>query len=287
MKRSRLKNTFLKSKTEIDRLEYNRQRNLCVSLIRKEKKFFFQEIDLSDISENKKFWKTVKPFFTDKIQVKSKITLIEKHVNIDSEIEEDIVEKIISKDDEVAQVFNDFFIDIVPNLNIPTDTHFSEDFIKSLDPVENAIEKFNNHPSISMKKSKNIVSETFSFNNITYENILNKLNSLNIAKSSQLTDIQAKVLKNNPQFFANYLSKNINHCIDHSEFPSDLKQAEVVPVYKKNLKTLKIIIGLLEFYLISLKYMKGVCMSKLKIISKIYFQNINVGFGRDLMHNIV
>ena len=34
MKRSRLKNAFLKSKTEIDRLEYNRQRNLCVSLIR-------------------------------------------------------------------------------------------------------------------------------------------------------------------------------------------------------------------------------------------------------------
>ena len=239
MKRSRLRNTFLKSKKEADRIIYNKQRNFCVSLLRKEKKNFFCNIHVTDITDNKRFWKTVKPFFTDKIQVKSKITLIEKHVNIDSEIEEDIVQKIISKDDEVAQVFNDFFIDIVPNLNIPTNTHFSEDFIKSLDPVENALEKFKNHPSISMIKSKNIVSETFSFNNITYENILNKLNSLNIAKSSQLTDIPTKVLKNNPQFFANYLSKNINHCIDHSEFPSDLKQAEVVPVYKKKSKNSK------------------------------------------------
>ena len=89
-----------------------------------------------------------------------------------------------------------------------------------------------------MIKSKNIVSETFSFNNITYENILNKLNSLNIAKSSQLTDIPTKVLKNNHKCFANYLSKSINRCIDYSEFPSDLKQSELVPFYKKRLKAL-------------------------------------------------
>ena len=30
------------------------------------------------ITDNKTFWKTVKPLFTDKIQTESKITLIEK-----------------------------------------------------------------------------------------------------------------------------------------------------------------------------------------------------------------
>ena len=40
MKRSRLRNKFLKSKTDVDRRAYNKQRNLCVSLIRKEKNPF-------------------------------------------------------------------------------------------------------------------------------------------------------------------------------------------------------------------------------------------------------
>ena len=41
MKRSRLRNKFLNTKSDIDRKAYNRQRNLCVSLIRSKKKNFF------------------------------------------------------------------------------------------------------------------------------------------------------------------------------------------------------------------------------------------------------
>ena len=41
-------------------------------------KNFFSNINTSDITDNKIFWKTVKPYFTDKIKTKSKITLIEK-----------------------------------------------------------------------------------------------------------------------------------------------------------------------------------------------------------------
>ena len=78
MKRSRLRNKFLNTKSDIDRKAYNKQCNLCVSLIRREKKNFFNNINTCDITNNKIFWKTVKPLFTDKIQTKSKITLIEK-----------------------------------------------------------------------------------------------------------------------------------------------------------------------------------------------------------------
>ena len=78
MKRSRLSNKFLNTKSDIDRKAYNKQRNLCVILIRREKKNFFNNINTRDITDNKTFSKTVKPLFTDKIQAKSKITLIEK-----------------------------------------------------------------------------------------------------------------------------------------------------------------------------------------------------------------
>ena len=97
MKRSRLRNKFLNTKSDIDRKAYNKQRNLCVSLIRREKKNFFKNISTCDITDNKTFWKTVKPLFTDKIQTKSKITLIEKKV-VSGEGQERIVsEKVFQQ----------------------------------------------------------------------------------------------------------------------------------------------------------------------------------------------
>ena len=78
MKKSRLRNKYLNTKNDIDMKAYNKKYNLFVSLIRQEKKNFFNNISTRDITDNKTFWKTVKPLFTDKIQTKSKITLIEK-----------------------------------------------------------------------------------------------------------------------------------------------------------------------------------------------------------------
>ena len=78
MKKSRLRNKYLNTKNDIDVKAYNKKYNLFVSLIRQEKKNFFNNISTRDITDNKTFWKTVKPLFTDKIQTKSKITLIEK-----------------------------------------------------------------------------------------------------------------------------------------------------------------------------------------------------------------
>ena len=68
----------MNTKNDIDRKAYKTKYNLFVSLIRQEKKSFFNNISTRDITDNKTFWKTVKPLFTDKIQTKSKITLIEK-----------------------------------------------------------------------------------------------------------------------------------------------------------------------------------------------------------------
>ena len=104
-------------------------------MIRSEKKNFFSNINTSDITENKTFWKTVKPFFTDKIKIKSKITLkIFSH-----EGQEEIAsEKIITEDQAVTEVFNKFFINIVRNLKISTDRGYDNDFIATDDQVTNA-----------------------------------------------------------------------------------------------------------------------------------------------------
>ena len=115
---------------------YNAQRNLCVCVIRQAKKNFFSKLNTSDVTDKKTFWRTVKPFLTDKVKTKSKITLIEKTFKENST---EYFEEIISGDKKVADVFNDFFINIVPNLEIETDHNCNLGFQRTGDPVLDAI----------------------------------------------------------------------------------------------------------------------------------------------------
>ena len=57
MHRSKLKNKFNKIPTEENRNLYKKQRNICVNLLRKEKKSYFNNLDLKVFEENRKFWK--------------------------------------------------------------------------------------------------------------------------------------------------------------------------------------------------------------------------------------
>ena len=59
-----------------------------------------------------------KTFFIDEIKTESKITFINRKV-VSWEAQEEIVsEKIYSEDQAVAEVFNKFYVNIVPSLNI-------------------------------------------------------------------------------------------------------------------------------------------------------------------------
>ena len=177
MKRSRLRNKFLNTKSNIDRKAYNnnKQRNIFVSLIRSEKKNFFRNINISDITDNKTFWETVKPFFTNKIKTKSKITPIQKTIVSQNGQEEIVSGKIITEDQSVAEAFSKFFINIVPNLKISTDHGQDNDSIATDDQVRNAgiiqvssgssYNKFRNHRSIIRIKNKQNV-QNFSFGSV-------------------------------------------------------------------------------------------------------------------------
>ena len=48
-----------------------------VSLLRKEKKEFYGNLNANVLTENRTFWKTVKPFLAEKSKKVSKTTLIE------------------------------------------------------------------------------------------------------------------------------------------------------------------------------------------------------------------
>ena len=52
-----------------------KQRNYCVSLLRKTKKMYYSNLDRKNITDHEPFWKTVKPFSYHKLTEKEKINL--------------------------------------------------------------------------------------------------------------------------------------------------------------------------------------------------------------------
>ena len=55
MTRSRLRDIFLNKKTEENRTLYVKQRNYCVSLLRKTKKMYYFNLDEKNVIDNKSF----------------------------------------------------------------------------------------------------------------------------------------------------------------------------------------------------------------------------------------
>ena len=96
MTRIKLRNVFLQNKSEENRIRYARQRNFCVSLLRKTKKEYYQNLNEKSVIDNKSFWKTVKSFLSDKTHGNDKIHLIEN-------------DELLKTDLETAEVFNEFF----------------------------------------------------------------------------------------------------------------------------------------------------------------------------------
>ena len=55
MKRSSLHNNFLRNRTGGNKTLYTKQRNYCVSLLKKDKKKYFANLNEKDILDNKLF----------------------------------------------------------------------------------------------------------------------------------------------------------------------------------------------------------------------------------------
>ena len=100
MKRSKLRNKFLKSKSKADNKIFVKQRNYCVSLLSRMKKEDYGNLDPKKVVDNRTFWRNVKPFRSNKFIENEKIILAEK-------------EEILTNDSSVAKVPNNFFSNIV------------------------------------------------------------------------------------------------------------------------------------------------------------------------------
>ena len=66
MKRSRIRNKFLRTKSQEDRLKHNKQQKFCKKLLRTAKRLCFSNVGIKKVVDNRSFWKTVSPLFSTK-----------------------------------------------------------------------------------------------------------------------------------------------------------------------------------------------------------------------------
>ena len=224
MKRSTLKSTYHKSPNKLNRSNYKRQRNLCVSLKKKAIKNDFQH-STSNIKENSKpFYNLIKPYLTNKGALSSDdIILLESNV-------------LVSNDKKIVDIFNDYYTNIVEYTcgSAPTDIATIQHLICHDSIIDEIIETYRDHPSILRIKTIHPKCSTFSFKSVSESEILNLLRSVDSKKSVGIDTIPPLIIKESAEILARPLTQIINESIKENVFPSQAKIAAILPFFKKD-----------------------------------------------------
>ena len=142
IKRSKLKNKYNKKRNYENWSRYKKQRNCCLTLLRKTNKAYFEKLNIKEIGGNKTFWKIVRPYFSDKDNKSSKLTLVENNT-------------VIGDEKRVAELINKYFINIIKNL------HLKDPIIKTTDDIQCLTKNFKSHISIRKKKKKKLILKQY------------------------------------------------------------------------------------------------------------------------------
>ena len=103
------------------------------------------------------------------------------------------------------------------------------------DLLEKITEKFKQHPSmIAIMKHKPNKSN-FSFTGVAKQSI-ESLIKTRFFKNHSKREYTNKIIKENMDIMSNIFHDNISKCFSESFFLDDLKRAEVIPIFKKDIK---------------------------------------------------
>ena len=120
---------------------------------------------------------------------------------------------------KVANIFNNFFTSVAEKLvdKLPKrPIHFAKQFLKDY------------------YQEKGVVENSFHFLIVGEEEIENLLNGLTASKATGLDSLPARFLKDGAEVIACPLAHIINLSLHSSQIPEDMKNARVIPLYKKN-----------------------------------------------------
>ena len=227
MKRSSLKSKYNKNKFNRD--NFKKQRNLCVSLRKKAIKADFSKACINLSKNNKDFFMRIKPYLTEKGALSnSDITLKEN-------------DTLVSNEEELVEIFNDFYIKIIEHsCGFPSsDITDRLDTLNNNEVIDSIIHEYKNHPSIVKIKESGFVRNKFSFKEVTEDEVYNILLSINPKKSVGVDTIPPYAVKAAAEVLKTPITKLVNLSIIEAVFPSKAKIAAVLPIFNSAERLLK------------------------------------------------
>lgn len=209
-KRNDLYDTFRKNKDEQMFVNYKKQRNEVIQLIKKAKSSFFNEKIFENRNNSRKLWKTLKLVgYSNRVKTKS------LNLNLD------IGGKVISDKSEVANNLNNFFTTIANTLvkKLPSQLGLYDSVFLQ-----------------SFYQGKGALADSFSLVKVSNDKILKMLKGLNPNKATGLDNIPARFILDAAEIISPCITHITNLSIEQSTFPVDFKRARVIPLYKKGSK---------------------------------------------------
>ena len=205
-KRNSLWRRFAKERTDANYDLYKAQRNLCTSLRRKAiKKYFNNKVEGSQNPAD--FWKMYRPFLHSKNSGQANNILIKEDGNF------------INDKKVLAELFNDYCVNILEDANEITGMEYATDFLE--------------HPSIREILHNKVERETFNFDLVNPSQVDHLLSSINSRKSCGHDMLHPKLLKLSAPVIALPVSKIINSSIISCCYPVRWKMGQVTPLFKK------------------------------------------------------
>ena len=187
-----------------DNLEYKRNytnyKNKLQVLLRKAKDDYYDN-KLNQISgDNKKLWK----FINKKIGKNTEKKPI-KQIFCNTQ------NKLIDNDKDISNTFNNFFINVGPNL----------------------ASKFKKNPNTSdLNEFKSSIQKTIFLYPTSGDEITKIIQKLDTNKAAGGDNISCKVVKTIAKYISEPLACILNNCIATATFPDKFKIADVIPILK-------------------------------------------------------
>ena len=174
--------------------------NILNKLIREAKADYYSKQFTKHKTDSRKTWDTIKEVLN---RPKSKPKLPSHFKHNDDSITDPI---------EIANKFNDFFVNIGPNLAAQIDIQNKPPFTSYL---------------------KSTISPTFHFDQINEAITTKIISNLKPKASCGFDNISLQLLKQCSTLIVKPLTAIINQSLTNGIFPDDLKVAKVIPIYKK------------------------------------------------------
>ena len=108
--------------------------------------------------------------------------------------------------------------------------------VSNTSAIDKITKYFDDHISVCKIKgaySEILREDNFSFKMASVDEVKKVVLKLNSKKSSTYDAIPESILKQTIEVHLKYLTNTINHSLKESTFPDELKQFEVISVYKK------------------------------------------------------